>query len=561
MSKSVRAISASLLILTLLSTLFACGTMSAAAASRELSAARQVLSDGDSVLKAGSPQTGVTNDQPFPEGAGGSRNFRIPAFTVLQDGSLFAAADARYATTGDGGGLDIITAVSNDNGKTWNQNFAIWYPDSEGYAGNQATTAIDSLVVQGNDGTIFVIADMNPTGVTTMGGFTMPGYGTGYMEIDGIERLALTDDYAETNDNPHQTAYPYYMGDFSEGYARVYRTADRTPSDWVLDAWWNLYRITPSGDYQPLLQTQVNNPAQTIQQNVFYKDSVLHVYNTGYLMLTVSRDGGRTWQPEVLNPAIKRDNESALLVSPGKGTVTKDGTILIPFYNWYTEQTTLTQNASFIWSKDNGKTWHRTADTHNANDINWVSESEIVELYNGTLRMFVRNETGYLTYIDATWSERDNNYIWSDPQVTSVKITSECKLTAITYSQTIDGKLAVMIAAPTLFRRENGMIFTFLVDKDNSMKPAYRYRINRGVFGYSCMDELPDGSIGILYETEPGKMLYRSIALEDVIARRYIDMMMVIILCPTIGGIVLIAGITLIAIKICKKKKRSESRP
>lgn len=93
------------------------------------------------------------------------------------------------------------------------------------------------------------------------------------------------------------------------------------------------------------------------------------------------------------------------------------------------------------------------------------------------------------------------------------------------------------------------------------MKPAYRYRINRGVFGYSCMDELPDGSIGILYETEPGKMLYRSIALEDVIARRYIDMMMVIILCPTIGGIVLIAGITLIAIKICKKKKRSESRP
>lgn len=79
--------------------------------------------DAADLLKAGPINTTaehVTQNQPFAERTAGSQYFRIPAFIVTQKGNLLAAADARYSTTGDGGGLDTIASVSTDNGKTWN---------------------------------------------------------------------------------------------------------------------------------------------------------------------------------------------------------------------------------------------------------------------------------------------------------------------------------------------------------------------------------------------------------------------------------------------------------
>ena len=72
------------------------------------------------------PQPGTTQGQPFehdPDTAG-SDSFRIPGLTTLRDGALLATADARWNTTYDGGGLDTIVSRSEDNGETWNYNFA-----------------------------------------------------------------------------------------------------------------------------------------------------------------------------------------------------------------------------------------------------------------------------------------------------------------------------------------------------------------------------------------------------------------------------------------------------
>ena len=76
--------------------------------------------DAADLLKAGPINTTaehVTQNQPFAERTAGSQYFRIPAFIVTQKGNLLAAADARYSTTGDGGGLDTIASVSTDNGR------------------------------------------------------------------------------------------------------------------------------------------------------------------------------------------------------------------------------------------------------------------------------------------------------------------------------------------------------------------------------------------------------------------------------------------------------------
>ena len=67
--------------------------------------------DAADLLKAGPINTTaehVTQNQPFAERTAGSQYFRIPAFIVTQKGNLLAAADARYSTTGDGGGLEGV---------------------------------------------------------------------------------------------------------------------------------------------------------------------------------------------------------------------------------------------------------------------------------------------------------------------------------------------------------------------------------------------------------------------------------------------------------------------
>ena len=462
-----------------------------------------VLESDEGLLKAGADQVqkGTTSDQPFAPGTAGSNLFRIPALITLDNGWLFAAADARYATSGDGGGLDTIVSISKDNGATWEYSMPIFFPDSNGYAGNKATTVIDPIVVQGGDGTIYVMADANPTGVTTMGGYTMPGKGTGYVTVDGVERLALTSKYANVNKAPtddNTDVYEYYVGDFgADGYAPVMDRKTKQPTEFAVDDCFNIYQ--KKGDtYVYPYQPQVNSDTK-IQQNAFYKGSVLHVYNTGYLWLASSDDYGETWSHTILNPQIKRDSETGLLVSPGRGTVLRDGTIIIPMYNHYDTATSPNmERSSLIWSKDDGKTWHRTGDVSGNNGFS--SECELVELPDGTLRLFVRSGTNCVAYADAHWNGSD--YVWDTAvKSTGVPARSGCNVSAIMYSQTIDGKPAILVAQPgNPGARNQGRIWVFLLNEDNTMTLGYTFHVNETDFAYSCLTELEDGRVGLLWE-------------------------------------------------------------
>ena len=357
-------------------------------------------------------------------------------------------ADARYSTTGDGGGLDTIASVSTDNGKTWNYSFPLYFPDSDGYIGNTATTIIDPALVQGKDGEIYCIADVNPTGVTTMGGYKAPGEGTGYVKVNGKDYLAVTDNYDNVNTQPKDddaTTYAYYVGDWDEnGYARILKRSDHSETEYGVDKWYNLYKVE-NGEYKDTLTQKQVNSNTDIQQNIFYKGSALHVYNTGYMMYAKTYDDGFTWtDPEILNPQIKRPTkETALLVSPGQGLLTSDGTIVIPFYDHGDGE----ENASIIWSDDNGKTWERSNDVPGAAAGGyWSSESEVVELSDGTLRMFFRSGQGVVCYSDAV-RNTSGDYVFTKPVKTGVSCTSTCNVTAISYSKTIDGKQAILVAA------------------------------------------------------------------------------------------------------------------
>lgn len=496
----------------------------------------------EKLIKAGSlcaTDETMTIAQPFPTWTGGSYNFRIPCLISMErgnyKGNLVVAADARYSTPGDGGGLDTIASVSEDMGKTWSYSYPIWFPDSEGYASKNATTVIDPALVEGPDGTVYCMADVNPSGITTHYGGIPEG--NGYVEIDGKEYLALTDNHSKAGGNPETNAadYAYYVGDFDKGYAPVLNRSDGSATDWRVDEWYNIEKKV-DGEFQPILQKQVNTD-QDIQQNVLYKDSELHVYNIGYIWVVESKDGGKSWvNPRIINDQIKaKTGENAILVSPGKGITTTKDVITVPFYSQYGGQ----EKASFIYSKDNGETWKRTNTVNHLPAAGKSSESEMVELSDGTLRMFSRtakNALNKICYTDVIETE-DGEYEMGDMVSTDAAAWSDCNVSAIRYSKQADGKDLVLVSCPSGGNRRLGKIYAFLVNNDaeKTMELLGTFDIEDpeggDAFAYSCMAELENGEVGIIWEPtasgyigeNPYRLLYDSYHILQIAPTAKID--------------------------------------
>lgn len=500
----------------------------------------------------------VTQNQPFASNTAGSRGFRIPALIALENGDLVATADARWERFADGGGLDTIASVSSDGGKTWNYSFPLFFPDSNGFSGrdgenipiwSDATTIIDSCILQGPDGTVYCFADVNPTGGTTLyqnrtdsyigNNQALPytgsvGTGTGYVTVDGKRRLALTRDYTKVLTEPSDTdlqTYPYYVGDFTGGFAPILSRADSSPTGYGVDEWYNLYTINDDGEYiDDLKQMQVGSdpintsPLSEVQQNVYYEGSQFHIYCVAHIWMITSKDNGRTWtNPQDINDQVKRrTNEHAILVSPGQGMVTSDGTIVFGVYDNSGKIAGEQENASIVYSSDRGKTWKRTNDVPDM----WSSENEIVEIEDGkgTLRMFFRNGNGKISYADA---EKDENgeYTFKRSVITSVPAGTSCNLSAITYSKKINGKQAVMVACPST-GRSNGKIHTFLVNDDelHTMELLNAYALPASQYAYSCLTEQADGSLALIWEKgNSGGIFFNTYDIQDIVPNGIID--------------------------------------
>lgn len=433
------------------------------------------------------PADGKTTDQPFGAGTGGSTNFRIPAMVTLKSGTIVAATDARWNTTGDGGGLDTIVSRSKDGGKTWNYTFANYLGDNGNTHNGASTCFIDpALAVDGND-TIYMLVDLWPNGIALNSANGTPKAGDNGFDDHGNLRLS----------NNGGDSYDYYLSD-----GKIYPYGSENDMGVTVDGYFN---YTMNG----------------VDTNLFFSNSPWQVYPTNYLYLTTSTDEGATWsEPALLD--VKKSSEQSYLVGPGRGLVTSDGTIIFPCY----EYTSGTQNASFIFSKDGGQTWDRTANAlANAERYNgaageiyggWSSEAQAVELTDGTIRMFFRNPWGKIHYVDA--AATGNGYTWGK-FASGPDAQSNCQLSAIAYSELIDGKQAVLVSFPTNPQaRADGKIYIALDNGDGTMEWKYASNTISSSYAYSCLTELGDGGIALLAETDGGngKETFKTYSIKDI---------------------------------------------
>ena len=449
----------------------------------------------------------VNYAEPFAPGTMGSKTYRIPALWTLNNGNVLAVADMRYDHGSDSpNNIDILAAFSEDGYKAWDYNLINYFDDYADDATHiNSASFIDSAVAQSSTGRIFVVSDACPSG----GGYWQAQEGRGFVEVNGKDYLLLTD---LQRDNKPST-FSYYMGDFdADGMATVYKRADNSATAYSVDKDFNLYKNGA------VLKTQQINAdgskGAEINQNIFYGSSDLTCFLTTYLLLKYSDDNGATWSnPIFISADVKAENEDFLGIGPGRGLVTtvngKERIIFAVYDNVGYGATVHNENVSTIYSDDNGLTWQRGAETSCRAFMTKTSEAQIVDLGNGKLRMFARNQGRYVAYADST----DGGHSWSKFR-SDLDLPSNANCMVSFINAEVDGKQFVLGSyASSTKSRKDGVIRVGVVE-NGDINWINTYYFGGDFFAYSCMTQLADGNIAILYENEAARISYMILTLD-----------------------------------------------
>ena len=417
------------------------------------------------------PAPGEAGGQPFPEGLGGSKYFRIPALAALSDGTLVAACDARWDHWGDGGGLDTLVSVSHDGDKSWQYSFPNYLGDNGDKLNDLSTAFIDpALATDGQR--IWMLVDLWPAGIAlnTARYRPVPG-GNGFDEM-GRLRLRMAD--------------PIRIG--AEGYAEAAAKADYA---YALDLG-TLELSPPLEGYEVSPFFDIRDPEGRVA-NLFCGDSPLKVYPTDYLYLTYSDDGGKTGSAPEL-PDLKRENEESFLVGPGNGAF-HEGKVIFSAY----EHTLGFERCCLIWKDEKG--WHRS---ENATKDTWSSEGAPVVLPDGTVRLFYRDGFEKLRYTDYAF-DGERFIPTAVEQETSAPKTAANQLSAVRRGE----RIFVSTATGTDRRREKGAVHVFRLGEEMTLEKTLP--ITEGFYAYSSLAPMKDGRLALLYESAPAELTFQII--------------------------------------------------
>ncbi len=444
----------------------------------------------------------------------GCNYYRIPAMITTRQGVTIAAMDARFGGTHDSPNkLDTALCTSSDSGKTWSKPIlpfhfrayedasAVLKPNGALCTKKSASTIDPCLLEDAQTGRIFLLVDLFP------GGFGSPQAktGTGYVEIDGEQCLLLR--------KKGSREFQYFVR--PDG---VVCTMDRKETPYSLN---DEYELLENGKPLTVCQRRVQyvgpfvlNKQTGVQvpMNVFYADALFCVALTSYLFLRYSDDQGKTWsKPISINPMVKEQRMRVLVTGPGCGIQLKGGAhagrLLFPVYN--VTRGFHTQECMTIYSDDHGETWHLGGGPRFDASIGMMSESQLVELPDGSVQVFARTKAGKI----ATAHSADGGESFGNGKlVPELPLTggAGCQVSALGYDGLIDGKPAVLISAPAGSPRKNGMIHIGLIAQSGNQEMPYTFDWNyrfevtdcKTDFAYSCLTQLPNGEIGILYEQD-----------------------------------------------------------
>jgi sialidase-1 len=209
---------------------------------------------------------------------------------------------------------------------------------------------------------------------------------------------------------------------------------------------------------------------------------------TGQFVLTRSDDDGKTWsEPINITTQVKRPEWRLCLQGPGRGIQLRDGTLVFPAQF---KDAKAAPHSFFIASTDHGQTW-KAAPPAIEDGKTLTTESQVVELANSELLLSMRNHDARKQRLWATFSRATGK--WSAPWFALDDPTCQGSLIAI------QGGRTVLFANPASKTKRERM--TVFMSTDGGKTWPVSKLVDARPSAYSCLTELADGTIGLLYET------------------------------------------------------------
>ena len=455
---------------------------------------RQELPEGAEISKKTDVFTAGKNGQSNPDGI---NSYRIPALLKTDKGTLIAGADERRLHHYDWGDIGMVVKRSEDKGQTWGDRITLTNLRDNPKAKDQnigSPVNIDMVLVQDTQTKrIFSVYDMFPEGKGIFG--MSSEREVAYKEIDGKTYQIL----------------------YREGENRAYTIRENgvvyTPDGQATDYRVVVNPVKPAySDKGDLYQ------GEQLLGNIYFtsnKTSPFRIAKDSYLWMSYSDDDGKTWSaPQDITPMVKADWMKFLGVGPGVGITLQNGPhkgrIVVPVYTTNrTSHLNGSQSSRIIYSDDHGKTWHmgggvndnRTlhdgtvVDSSNMNNYYAQNtESSVVQLNNGQLKLFMRGLTGDLQVA----TSNDGGITW-DNNVARYDVPDVYVQMAATHTVQ-DGKEYILLANANGPGRKNGYIRVARVEEDGELTWLHHHLIQEGEYAYNSLQQIGPKEFGLLYE-------------------------------------------------------------
>lgn len=429
------------------------------------------LSERLEPLPEAEPKRRIKKTPLFTRGMMGVENFRIPTLVTAGDGVVVAGADARMEAPGDNPNhICRAFRISRDSGESWSD---LRIPfDFGGVGRGDGAAAIDgSFLYDEEERVLYMIYSHTSAGIGSVR--SLPGTG---FDAKGRKRL------------------------WDEDGAEYAREADGRVVD--ADGADTGYRVDPYG--RVFLGDEPRGSVCHGEQRVFRQ------MDTSFLHIIESRDNGETWSdPRELNPQIKEEWMKFVGAGPGIGIQLKEGPhkgrLVYPVY--YSSENAKAYSSGAIYSDDHGRTWKRGASVNDgrifhgaritARDVDDpmanLGECQLTELPGGRLRIFLRNLEKTRT---AMADSDDGGESWHGFAHRQDLPDPECQSHVLRIRR--EGRDAWLFSNPEDETNRVRGVIKYSGDGTESWRA--KRLLEPGEFGYSCMAQLPDGQIGILYE-------------------------------------------------------------
>ena len=427
----------------------------------------------------------------------GIASYRIPALLKTDKGTLIAGTDERRLHHSDWGDIGMVVRRSDDKGKTWGNRIVISNPRDNEKARNPewpSPVNIDMALVQDpKTKRIFAIYDMFLEGKAV---FSLPG--------------KAPQAYEQIGDKVYQILYK--QGDAGRYTIRengeVFDPENRKTE----------YRVVVDPKKPAYSDKGDLYKGEELIGNIYFEYSdknIFRVSNTNYLWMSYSDDDGKTWSaPKDITYGIRKDWMHFLGTGPGTGIALHSGPhkgrLVIPAYTTNNvSYLSGSQSSRVIYSDDHGETWHageavndnrpvgnQTIHSSTMNNPGAQNtESTVVQLNNGDLKLFMRGLTGDLQVATskdggATWEKDVKRYA----DVKDVYV----QMSAIHTVQ--NGKEYIILSNAGGPGRYNGLVHLARVEENGELTWLKHNPIQSGKFAYNSLQDLGNGEFGLLYE-------------------------------------------------------------